>query len=112
MRRWYGKLLGLIAGAALLRFNPLLGAAIGLLIGHAFDRDWFARRGRDDPYAVLGLDADATDEQVEHAYRRLMAKFHPDRQSGAGDAQREHADKRARDINRAYDRIRASRRRG
>ena len=112
MRRWYGKLLGFIAGAALLRFNPLLGAAIGLLIGHAFDRDWFARPGRgDDPYATLGLEPDASDEQVEQAYRRLMAKFHPDRQTGADHAQREDAGTRARDINRAYDRIRAIRKR-
>ena len=37
--RWYGKLLGFIAGALLFRPNPLFGAVIGLLIGHAFDSD-------------------------------------------------------------------------
>ncbi len=110
MKRWYGKLLGLIAGAALMRFNPLLGAALGLLIGHAFDRDWFARR-RDDPYAVLGVDADATDAQIDHAYRRLMAQYHPDRHVSSDEPQRKHADKRAREINRAYDRIRTLRKR-
>ena len=52
MKRWYGKLLGVFAGAALFRPNPLLGALIGLLIGHAFDADWF-RGPRENPYGVL-----------------------------------------------------------
>ena len=54
MKRWYGKLLGAVAGAALLRFTPLFGALIGLLIGHALDAGWFRKPG-DDPYAVLGV---------------------------------------------------------
>ncbi|MEW2973501.1 J domain-containing protein, partial [Pseudomonas juntendi] len=29
--RWYGKLLGFIAGALLFRPNPLFGAVVGLL---------------------------------------------------------------------------------
>lgn len=110
MRRWAGKLLGFIAGVALLRAHPLLGAAIGLLVGHAFDAGWFTTR-RDDPYAVLGVHEDASDADIEQAYRRLMSRHHPDRQIGAGDAQRREAERRARDINRAYDRVRALRRR-
>lgn len=109
MRRWYGKLLGFIAGAALMRMNPLLGAAIGLLIGHAFDADWFAVR-REDPYDVLGVREDASDAEVEQAYRRLIARHHPDRQIGADDAQRKQAERRSREINRAYDRVRKRRR--
>src|SRR5688572_16279106 len=49
MKRWYGKLLGFFAGAALFRSNPFFGAMVGLLIGHAFDTDWFRLR-RDNPY--------------------------------------------------------------
>lgn len=105
MRRWTGKLLGLIAGVVLLRAHPLLGAAIGLLIGHAFDAGWFTTR-RDDPYAVLGVREDASDADIEQAYRRLMSRHHPDRQIGVDDAQRRQAERRARDINRAYDRVR------
>lgn len=51
--RWYGKLLGFIAGALLFRPNPLFGAAFGLLLGHAFDADWF-RLNRKTPTASWG----------------------------------------------------------
>jgi DnaJ-domain-containing protein 1 len=108
MRRWYGKLLGLIAGAALMRGNPLFGAVIGLLIGHAFDADWFALR-RDDPYAVLDVSERASDAEIDQAYRRLIARHHPDRQMGESPARRQQAERRARDINRAYDRIKTLR---
>ena len=82
MKRWYGKLLGFFAGAALFRTNPLFGALVGLLIGHAFDIDWFRLR-RDNPYAALGLTSDATDAEVDQAYRRLISQYHPDRVAGA-----------------------------
>ena len=84
MKRWYGKLLGFFAGAALFRANPLFGALVGLLIGHAFDIDWFRLR-RDNPYAALGLTDDATDAEVDQAYRRLISQYHPDRMAGAAD---------------------------
>ena len=108
MTRWYGKLLGAFAGAALLRSNPLLGVLIGLLIGHAFDRDWF-RGPTEDPYRVLGLTYEATDAEVDLAYRRLIAQYHPDRLSGAASELKQHAEARAREINAAYDRIKTIR---
>ena len=64
--RWYGKLLGFIAGALLFRPNPLFGAVVGLLIGHAFDSDWF-RLNKENPYRELGLTSEATDAEVERA---------------------------------------------
>ena len=108
MKRVYGKLLGFFAGAALLRANPLLGALLGLLIGHAFDADWF-KSPRDNPYRVLGLTEEATDAEVDLAYRRLIAQYHPDRMVGAADELRRQAEARAREINGAYDRIRTLR---
>jgi DnaJ-class molecular chaperone len=110
MKRWYGKLLGFFAGAALLRSNPFLGALIGLLIGHAFDSDWFRLR-RDNPYAILGLTSDATDTEIDQAYRRLISQYHPDKLSGAAQELRAHADTKAREINAAYDRIKTLRQR-
>ena len=111
MKRWYGKLLGFFAGAALLRSNPPLGALIGLLIGHAFDTDWFQLRRRDNPYAVLGLTEEATDAEIDLAYRRLIAQYHPDRLAGAAAELRQQAEAKAREINAAYDRIQALRNR-
>ena len=31
-----------------------------------------------DPYAVLGLQSGASEEEVKKAYRRLSRKYHPD----------------------------------
>jgi len=108
MKRWYGKILGLLAGAALFRPNPLVGALIGLLIGHAFDADWF-RGARDNPWRVLGLTDEASDAEVDLAYRRLITQYHPDRLAGAADELRRQAEARAREINTAYDRIKTLR---
>ncbi|QSX73685.1 J domain-containing protein [Lysobacter arenosi] len=110
MKRWYGKLLGFFAGAALFRTNPLFGALVGLLIGHAFDIDWFRLR-RDNPYAALGLTSDASDAEVDQAYRRLISQYHPDRMAGAAAELRQQAEARAREINQAYDRIKTLRQR-
>ena len=106
---WYGKALGALAGVLLLR-PPLFGLLVGLLIGHAFDMGWFRSR-RDDPYQVLGLTEDATDAEIDRAWRRQIGKVHPDRVANAGEAERRHAEERTRELNRAYDRIQALRRR-
>src|SRR3546814_11001348 len=96
MNRWYGKILGLLAGAALFRPNPLVGALIGLLIGHAFDADWF-RGPRENPWRVLGLTDADSDAAVAPAYRRLITHYHPDKQSGVADHQRHQAPSRPRE---------------
>ena len=111
MNRWYGKLLGVVAGALLFRANPLFGAVIGLLLGHAFDSDWFRLRQHDNPYAELGLTAEASDAEIDQAYRRLMSQFHPDKVAGAAPELGAQAEKRSRAINVAYDRIRTLRKR-
>ncbi len=114
MNRWYGKLLGFFAGAALLRPNPLLGAVLGLLVGHAFDMDWFsskAQQRRDNPYVVLGLTSDASDAEIDQAYRRLISQYHPDKLAGAAPELRRQAETRCGEINGAYDRIKTQRNR-
>ena len=40
----------------------------------------------DDPYSVLGLTPDASDEEVKRAYRALAKKYHPDTNAGNPDA--------------------------
>ena len=75
---WYGKLLGAIAGALLLRPNPVFGAVLGMLIWHAFDADWFKLGQRDDPYRELGV---GSLEELEGAVRsgrlRSLGGFGP-----------------------------------
>jgi len=54
----------------------------------------------DDPYQILGVSRDATDEQIKQAYRRLAKKYHPDLNPGD-----ETAAKKMQQINAAYERI-------
>lgn len=103
---WFGKLLGTLTGALLLRGNPLLGGLVGLLLGHAFDADWFGR-SRSDPYRVLGLANGANPADVERAYRRLVGQCHPDRLGAVSDEVRRLAEVRVRDVNAAYRRLRS-----
>lgn len=54
----------------------------------------------DNPYAVLGLSPNATDEEVKQAYRQLAKKYHPDRNPGDQEAAR-----KMQEVNEAYDQI-------
>ena len=54
----------------------------------------------DDPYKVLGVSPDASDEEIKKAYRRLAKKYHPDLNPGD-----ETAAKKMQEVNAAYDRI-------
>ena len=54
----------------------------------------------DDPYKVLGLSPDASDEEGKRAYRTLAKKYHPDLNPGDQEAAR-----KMQQVNEAYDQI-------
>lgn len=55
-----------------------------------------------DPYKVLGVAPDASDEEVKKAYRDLIKKYHPDLHPGDAEAA-----KKMNDVNAAYDQIKS-----
>ena len=56
-----------------------------------------------DPYAVLGLSRNATDEQIKKAYRSLSRKYHPD--ANVNNPHKEQAEEKFKEIQQAYQQI-------
>lgn len=54
----------------------------------------------DDPYKILGVSPDASDEEIKRAYRKLAKQYHPDRNPGD-----QEAAKKMQQINSAYEQI-------
>ena len=54
----------------------------------------------DDPYKVLGVSPDASDEEIKKAYRRLAKKYHPDL-----NPDEPVAAKKMQEVNAAYEQI-------
>ena len=54
----------------------------------------------DDPYKILGVSRDTTDDEIKQAYRRLAKQYHPDRNPGDPVAA-----KKMQEVNAAYEQI-------
>ena len=63
-----------------------------------------------DPYKVLGVSPNATDEEIKSAYRNLAKKYHPD--NYADSPLSSLASEKMKEINEAYDEITKARRSG
>ncbi len=61
-----------------------------------------------DPYEVLGISKNATDEEVKNAYREMARKYHPD--NYADNPLSDLAKEKMQEINDAYDQIMNNRR--
>ena len=64
-----------------------------------------------DPYRVLGVQRSASNDEVKKAYRRLMARYHPDKLVARGlpAEMRDYAHTKVREVRAAYDSIREAR---
>lgn len=56
-----------------------------------------------DPYAVLGVSRNATDEEIKKAYRALSRKYHPD--ANINNPNKEQAEEKFKEIQQAYQQI-------
>ena len=63
-----------------------------------------------DPYKVLGVNPNASDDEIKKAYRELAKKYHPD--NYINNPLKDLADEKMKEINEAYDKIVADRRNG
>lgn len=63
-----------------------------------------------DPYKVLEISPDATDDQVKEAYRKMAKKYHPDNYAGSPIA--DLATEKMKEVNEAYDQIINDRKQG
>lgn len=62
---------------------------------------------RNNPYTVLGVDQHSSDAAIAAAYRRLIVRWHPDRNPGSGTAE-----VKAKALNVAYDQLKTPEARG
>ncbi len=56
-----------------------------------------------DPYEVLGVSRNATDEEIKRAYRNLSRKYHPDQ--NVNSAHPEVAEEKFKEVQQAYNQI-------
>lgn len=62
-----------------------------------------------NPYIILQVDENATDEEVKKAYRKLAVKHHPDKVAHLGEEVKKDAEIKFQEINNAYQMIKRQR---
>ena len=63
------------------------------------------RQEQRDAYEVLGISRAASEAEIRAAYKRESLKYHPDRVSHLGEEFKVIAEKKMREINRAFERL-------
>ena len=63
-----------------------------------------------DPYSILGVDRNASEDEIKKAYRRLSRKYHPD--ANINNPHKDEAEAKFKEIQQAYQQIMDERQRG
>ena len=63
-----------------------------------------------DPYSILGIDRNATEDEIKKAYRRLSRKYHPD--ANINNPHKDEAEAKFKEVQQAYKQIMDERERG
>lgn len=66
-------------------------------------REQADRRNMYNPYSVLGVDSNATEEEIKKAYKALSRKYHPD--ANINNPNKEQAEEKFKEIQAAYQQI-------
>ena len=61
--------------------------------------------GMQQAYTTLGLTANATDDEIKKAYRKMAMQYHPDRQVNASETDQNYAAEKFRAAQKAYEYI-------
>jgi len=59
-----------------------------------------------DPHSILGVERNASQQEIKRAYRQLANKYHPDKVSHLGDEFKALAEKRFKEVQDAYQALR------
>jgi hypothetical protein len=59
-----------------------------------------------DPYVILNISRNSTQDEATAAYRKMAQMYHPDKVAGLAPEYREIAETKMKDINAAYEQIR------
>lgn len=56
-------------------------------------------------YSVLGIDREASQEEIKKAYRTKAREYHPDKHAQSSESVKLEAEKKFKEINEAYDKL-------
>jgi DnaJ like chaperone protein len=82
---------------------------------HQYSHRQFQNRPQEsslqESYAILGVDATASDQEIRRAYRRLLSRHHPDKLAaeGAPDDKVRKANEKTHEIRKAWESVRKAR---